>query len=176
MARENIDRLVDPGLVQGILAARSSRGSTSATRIEALRKNTPADGVVAGMCSINGDLFDETRSRAVVVHYDYTVLAGTQGHRNHYKQDRMFELAHRFRLPLVLFGEGGGGRPGEDHIGPRVAVDTHTFTTFSQLSGLVPLVAIVNGRTLRRQHRAGRVQRRDHRDRGLDARHGRARR
>ena len=81
------------------------------------------------------------------MHYDYTVLAGTQGHRNHYKQDRMFELAQRFRLPLVLFGEGGGGRPGEDDIGPRVAVDTHTFTTFSQLSGLVPLVAIVNGRT-----------------------------
>ena len=92
-------------------------------------------------------LFDETRSRAAVVHYDYTVLAGTQGHRNHYKQDRMFELAQRFRLPLVLFGEGGGGRPGEDYIGPRVAVDTHTFTTFSQLSGLVPLVAVVNGRT-----------------------------
>ena len=83
----------------------------------------------------------------MVVHYDYTVLAGTQGHRNHYKQDRMFELAHRFRLPVVLFGEGGGGRPGEDYIGPRVAIDTHTFTTFSQLSGLVPLVAIVNGRT-----------------------------
>jgi acetyl-CoA carboxylase carboxyltransferase component len=103
--------------------------------------------VVAGTCSINGHLFDESRSRAIVVHYDYTVLAGTQGHRNHYKQDRLFELAHRFRLPLILFGEGGGGRPGEDDIGPRVAVDTHTFTTFSQLSGLVPLVAVVNGRT-----------------------------
>ena len=59
----------------------------------------------------------------------------------------MFELAHRFRLPVVLFGEGGGGRPGEDYIGPRVAIDTPTFTTFSRLSGLVPLVAIVNGRT-----------------------------
>ena len=98
--------------------------------MDTLRKNTPADGVVAGTCSINGSLFDESRSRAVVVHYDYTVLAGTQGHRNHYKQDRMFELAHRFRLPVVLFGEGGGGRPGEDYIGPRVAIDTPTFTTF----------------------------------------------
>ena len=58
---------------------------------------TPGDGVVAGTCSINGALFDETRSRAIVVHYDYTVLAGTQGHRNHYKQDRMFELAIRCR-------------------------------------------------------------------------------
>ena len=146
MPRENIDRLVDPGSFKEywpLVVARQHQRNT----IEALRKNTPGDGVVAGMASINGTLFDETRSRAVVVHYDYTVLAGTQGHRNHYKQDRIFELAQRFKLPLVLFGEGGGGRPGEDDIGPRVAVDTHTFTTFSQLSGLVPLVAIVNGRT-----------------------------
>ena len=146
MARENIERLVDPGSFNEywplVVARQHQRHS-----IEALRKNTPGDGVVAGMCSINGDLFDETRSRAALVHYDYTVLAGTQGNRNHYKQDRLFELATRFRLPLVLFGEGGGGRPGEDYIGPRVAIDTHTFTTYSQLSGLVPLIAIVNGRT-----------------------------
>jgi acetyl-CoA carboxylase carboxyltransferase component len=146
MPRENIDRLVDPGSFKEywpLVVARQHQRNT----IEALRRNTPGDGVVAGMATINGTLFDETRSRAVVVHYDYTVLAGTQGHRNHYKQDRIFELAQRFKLPIVLFGEGGGGRPGEDDIGPRVAVDTHTFTTFSQLSGLVPLVAIVNGRT-----------------------------
>ena len=146
MPRENIEQLVDPGSFKEywplIVARQHQRHS-----IEELRNNTPADGVVAGTCSINGTLFDETRSRAAIVHYDYTVLAGTQGHRNHYKQDRIFELAQRFRLPLVLFGEGGGGRPGEDNIGPRVAVDTHTFTTFSQLSGLVPLVAVVNGRT-----------------------------
>ncbi len=146
MPRENIERLVDPGSFNEywplVVARQHQRHS-----IEALRKNTPGDGVVAGMCSINGDLFDETRSRAALVHYDYTVLAGTQGHRNHYKQDRMFELCQRFRLPLVLFGEGGGGRPGEDYIGPRVAIDTHTFTTYSQLSGHVPLIAVVNGRT-----------------------------
>ncbi len=146
MARENIARLVDPGSFDEywplVVARQHQRHS-----IEALRENTPGDGVVAGMCTINGELFDETRSRAALVHYDYTVLAGTQGNRNHYKQDRMFELCGRFRLPLVLFGEGGGGRPGEDNIGPRVAIDTHTFTTYSQLSALVPLIAIVNGRT-----------------------------
>ena len=146
MPRENIARLVDPGSFNEywpLVVARQHQRHA----MDALRKNTPGDGVVAGTCAINGDRFDDSRSRAVVVHYDYTVLAGTQGHRNHYKQDRIFELAHRFRLPVVLFGEGGGGRPGEDYIGPRVAIDTHTFTTFSQLSGLVPLVAIVNGRT-----------------------------
>jgi acetyl/propionyl-CoA carboxylase alpha subunit/acetyl-CoA carboxylase carboxyltransferase component len=146
MPRENIAQLVDPGSFNEywpLVVARQHQRHD----IEALRRDTPGDGVVAGTGSINGDLFDETRSRAAVVHYDYTVLAGTQGNRNHYKQDRLFELAHRFRLPVVLFGEGGGGRPGEDYIGPRVAIDTPTFTTYSKLSGLVPLIAIVNGRT-----------------------------
>lgn len=146
MPRENIEQLIDPGSFKEywpLIVARQHQRHDP----EALRRHTPADGVVAGTCSINGGLFDEAHSRAIVVHYDYTVLAGTQGHRNHYKQDRMFELAHRFRLPVVLFGEGGGGRPGEDAIGPRVAIDTPTFTTFSKLSGLVPLVGIANGRT-----------------------------
>jgi acetyl/propionyl-CoA carboxylase alpha subunit/acetyl-CoA carboxylase carboxyltransferase component len=146
MPRENIAELADAGSFKEywplIVAMQHQRNDA-----ETLRRETPADGVVAGTCSINGDLFDDTRSRAIIVHYDYTVLAGTQGRRNHYKQDRMFELAQRFRMPLVLFGEGGGGRPGDDHVGPRVAFDTHTFTTYSRLSGLVPLVAIVNGRT-----------------------------
>jgi acetyl/propionyl-CoA carboxylase alpha subunit/acetyl-CoA carboxylase carboxyltransferase component len=145
MPRENIARLVDPGSFNEywpLIVARQHQRNSMAQ----LRKNTPGDGVVAGMCSINGDLFDETRSRAALVHYDYTVLAGTQGGRNHYKQDRIFELCHRFQLPLVLFGEGGGGRPGDDYTGPRVAIDTKTFTTFSQLSGLVPMISVVNGR------------------------------
>ena len=77
-----------------------------------LRETTQADGLVMGIGSINGDLFDADRSRAVIVHYDYMVVAGTQGGRGHYKQDRMYELAGRYRLPLVLFAEGGGGRPG----------------------------------------------------------------
>ena len=89
MPRENIARLVDPGSFSEywpLVVARQHQRHA----MDGLRKNTPADGVVAGTCSINGGLFDESRSRAVVVHYDYTVLAGTQGHRNHYKQDRMF--------------------------------------------------------------------------------------
>ena len=114
--------------------------------METLRRTTPGDGVVAGIGAINGDHFGPEQSRAMVVAYDYTVLAGTQGGRNHYKQDRMFDLAKRLRLPVILFGEGGGGRPGDDSTGPGVAFDTPTFTQYAQLSGLVPLVAIVNGR------------------------------
>ncbi|MAI41840.1 MAG: carbamoyl-phosphate synthase large subunit [Gammaproteobacteria bacterium] len=146
MPRENISELMDEGSFKEywplIVAARHSRHD-----IETLRKQTPGDGLIAGTGTINADLFSEETARAMIVHYDYTVLAGTQGKRNHYKQDRMFELAQRFRMPLVLFGEGGGGRPGDDSRGPAVAFDTNTFTTFSKLSGLVPLVCVINGRT-----------------------------
>ncbi len=143
--RENIEQLVDPGSFKEywpLLVARQHQKYSD----EKLRQYTPADGVVAGTASINGDLFDDEHSRAIVLSYDYTVLAGTQGGRNHYKQDRLFELANRYRLPLVFFTEGGGGRPGDDYTGPRVAFDTYTFTQFSKLSGLIPLVGVNNGR------------------------------
>ena len=146
MPRENIAELMDEGSFKEywpLIVARQHRRHD----METLRKQTPADGLLAGTGTINADLFGEEAATAMVVHYDYTVLAGTQGGRNHYKQDRMFELANRFRIPLVLFGEGGGGRPGDDSTGPGVAFDTHTFTTFSKLSGLVPMVTIINGRT-----------------------------
>ena len=146
MPRENIDQLVDEGSFKEywpLIVARQHQRHD----METLRRNTPADGLIAGIGTINADLFGEDKARAMVVHYDYTVLAGTQGGRNHYKQDRMYELASRFRIPLVLFGEGGGGRPGDDKRGPGVAFDTDTFTQFSKLSGLVPLVSVINGRT-----------------------------
>lgn len=146
MPRENITQLMDPGSFKEywplIVARQHSRHD-----METLRKNTPADGLIAGIGTVNADLFGEEDARTMLVHYDYTVLAGTQGGRNHYKQDRMFELANRFRIPLILFGEGGGGRPGDDAKGPGVAFDTHTFTQFSKLSGLVPLISVINGRT-----------------------------
>ena len=145
MPRENIAELMDAGSFKEywpLIVARQHKRQDMAT----LRERTPGDGVVAGTGTINADLFGEEAARAMVVHYDYTVLAGTQGSRNHYKQDRMFELALRFRMPIVLFGEGGGGRPGDDSTGPAVAFDTHTFTQFSKLSGAVPMIGVNHGR------------------------------
>ncbi|MFL2783946.1 MAG: carboxyl transferase domain-containing protein [Dehalococcoidia bacterium] len=145
MPRENISQLVDEGTFKEygpLVVARQHQRRTD----EELRQQTPADGLVAGIGSINGKKFSPDRARAMVLSYDYTVLAGTQGGRNHYKQDRMFELAERFKLPVVFFTEGGGGRPGDDRTGPGVAFDTHTFTAFSQLSGWVPLIGVTNGR------------------------------
>ena len=107
--RENIDHLLDEGTFKeyGPLVI-----APSWQKKEWLRENTQADGLIMGVGNVNGDKFGPDRSRVAVVHYDYMVVAGTQGGRGHYKQDRMYELARRFRLPLVLFSEGGGGRPG----------------------------------------------------------------
>ena len=106
--RENIEHLMDGTFREyGPLVT-----AASWQKQEWLRETTQADGLVMGIGHINGDQFDDDRSRAVAVHYDYLVVAGTQGGRGHYKQDRIYELAGRYRLPLVLFAEGGGGRPG----------------------------------------------------------------
>jgi acetyl-CoA carboxylase carboxyltransferase component len=136
-ARENVDDLIDEGsLVEYgplMFAAQERRRD----RDELIRR-TPADGLVAGSARIDGH-------ESIVLSYDYTVLAGTQGMRNHIKKDRLFELAQRRQLPIVLFAEGGGGRPG-DVDWPHVAgLDCRAFHLFAQLSGLVPLVGIASG-------------------------------
>src|SRR5271163_4723829 len=109
--RENIDDLCDPGtfVEYGALVIAAQRRRRT---IEDLVKNTPADGMVAGIGRVNGDLFEESKAQCILMSYDYTVLAGTQGQQNHRKKDRMFEIAEKSRLPVVFFTEGGGGRPG----------------------------------------------------------------
>ena len=144
-ARENVEDLVDPGsFVEygGLaLAARRKRHS-----MDELVRRTPADGLVAGIGRVNGGLFGDERARCLVMAYDYTVLAGTQGKFNHYKKDRMFALAEQWRLPMVFFTEGGGGRPGDTDV--VFAADLHipAFHLLGRLSGLVPLVGIASGR------------------------------
>jgi acetyl-CoA carboxylase carboxyltransferase component len=143
-ARENVARLVDPGTFVEywplVVAHQHQRRG-----LEELQRDTTGDGVLAGTATINADLFGPSTARAVVVHYDYMVLAGTQGIRGHHKLDRMIELARRERRPMVLFAEGGGGRPGDDHRGPEIVIDVTSFTTFARLSALVPVVAVVSG-------------------------------
>lgn len=144
-ARENIADLVDPGsfVEYGALAIAAQRSRRSE---EDLVVNTPADGLVAGLATIGADRFGRGTARAVVVSYDYTVLAGTQGMRNHAKTDRAFDLAARQRLPVVLFAEGGGGRPGDTDVGGAAGLDVPTFRMLAGLRGHVPLVSIVSGR------------------------------
>ena len=140
-ARENIEDLCDPGsfVEYGALGVAAQRRRRT---MEDLIKNTPADGMVTGHATINADLFGAERGHCVVLAYDFTVLAGTQGHLNHRKKDRMFQLARELRLPLVLFAEGGGGRPGDTDG----EFSSRTFFDFPRLSGLVPMIAILSGR------------------------------
>uniref|UniRef100_UPI0024545B28 carboxyl transferase domain-containing protein n=1 Tax=Nocardia farcinica TaxID=37329 RepID=UPI0024545B28 len=144
-ARENIDDLVDAGsfVEYGRLAVAAQRLRRSP---EDLIANTPADGLVAGVATVNAEQFGERAARAVVLSYDYTVLAGTQGMRNHAKSDRMLELAHEQRLPVVFFTEGGGGRPGDTDYSGISGLDLTTFRAMGALSGRVPLIGIVSGR------------------------------
>lgn len=143
-ARENVADLVDvDSFVEYgplvIAAQRRRRG------VDDLIARTPADGLVGGIGRVNGELFAGRESRVVVMSYDYTVLAGTQGQQNHRKKDRLFDVAERLQVPVVFFAEGGGGRPGDtDGLGVS-GLDCWAFHDFARLSGLVPLVGITGG-------------------------------
>src|SRR5215217_4178032 len=142
--RENLADLVDPGsfVEYGRFAIAAQRGRRE---VEDLIARTPADGLIGGTASINGELFGE-RGACAVLSYDYTVLAGTQGALGHRKKDRLFELIERMRLPTVFFAEGGGGRPGDTDYPVVSALDTRAFALWARLSGLVPRIAVVAGR------------------------------
>jgi acetyl-CoA carboxylase carboxyltransferase component len=137
-ARENVADLLDPGSFAEygplVIAAQRRR-----RELQDLIERTPADGLVGGVGTVAGH-------PVVAASYDYTVLAGTQGLQNHRKKDRLFELAERQRLPVVLFAEGGGGRPGDTDGTGVSGLDCLAFNLFGRLSGLVPLVGITSGR------------------------------
>ena len=145
-ARENLEDLLDQGsfVEYGALNIAAQR---SRRPIDDLIARTPADGLITGLGTVNAPEFGEKAARCMVMSYDYTVLAGTQGHFNHKKMDRLLKLANEQRTPLILFAEGGGGRPGDtDAQGVVIAgLDLPTFSLFAQLSGKVPLVGIVSG-------------------------------
>jgi acetyl/propionyl-CoA carboxylase alpha subunit/acetyl-CoA carboxylase carboxyltransferase component len=143
-ARENVAQLVDDGsfIEYGSLAIAAQRRRR---KLDDLIKNTPADGLIAGVATVNADKFGANDARCMVIAYDYTVLAGTQGHMNHKKIDRMLGLAEQWRMPLVFYAEGGGGRPGDtDRLG-MTGLDGPSFVQFAKLSGLVPVVGVVSG-------------------------------
>ena len=137
-ARENIADLCDEGsfVEYGALAVAAQSRRRSA---DDLVRNTPADGMVTGIGTVNGQ-------RVVVMAYDFTVLAGTQGMRNHQKTDRMLGVALQNSLPVVLLAEGGGGRPGDVDVAIVAGLNLATFASFARLNGRVPVVGVVAGR------------------------------
>ncbi len=137
-ARENMADLCDAGSFTeyGALAVAAQRSRRSE---EDLVQNTPADGMVTGIGTVNG-------RQIVAMAYDATVLAGTQGMRNHQKTDRMLGLALQNKLPVVLFAEGGGGRPGDVDMPIVAGLHVATFASYARLNGQVPVVGIAAGR------------------------------
>ncbi|PRZ40867.1 acetyl/propionyl-CoA carboxylase alpha subunit [Antricoccus suffuscus] len=136
-ARENIDALVDPGsfVEYGSLAiAAQRRRRTEQDLIE----RTPADGIVLGTAMVSG-------TPIAVFAYDYTVLAGTQGYTNHRKMDRLFRVADQLKLPIVIFAEGGGGRPGDTDKPNGPGLIGETFLLLAAMVGKVPIVGVVAG-------------------------------
>lgn len=145
-ARENIDHLCDMGSFTefGSLMVAAQRGRRT---MEDLIKNTPADGLITGVGEVNGVFFELPKCKCMVLSYDYTVLAGTQGAFNHKKTDRAIQMARSANLPIIFFAEGGGGRPGDVdfeliHSG---GLDVPTFVEYARLSGKVPRIAVVGG-------------------------------
>jgi acetyl-CoA carboxylase carboxyltransferase component len=144
-ARENITQLCDEGsfMEYGALTVAAQRSRRS---LDDLIANTPADGMITGVATINAQYFGSERSSCAVLAYDATVLAGTQGAMNHDKTDRLLEVALQHQLPVVLFAEGGGGRPGDVDQVMVAGLHITTFSKFASLSGDVPVVGIVSGR------------------------------
>ena len=136
--RENIADLVDDGsFVEwgGLALAAQARRLSPAELIAA----SPADGLVCGIGTVDG-------ARTMILAYDFTVFAGTQGVIGHKKLDRMLAIAAAEALPVVIFAEGGGGRPSDTDWPIIAGLDTPSFLAFARLSGAVPLVGIVSGR------------------------------
>ena len=143
-ARENVNDLCDTGsfIEYGALIVAAQRGRRT---LDELVRKTPADGLIAGVGTVNRDLFSDDKARCMVLAYDFTVLAGTQGLFNHKKMDRMLHIANLWHLPTVFFAEGGGGRPGDTDANVVAGLDLTTFSRFAALSGKVPLIGIVEG-------------------------------
>jgi acetyl-CoA carboxylase carboxyltransferase component len=144
-ARENLADLIDADsfIEYGQLAVAAQR---SRKTYEDLQIDTAADGVITGIATINRENFGPDKSRVAVVIYDYSVLAGTQGFYHHQKLDRIFLMAQDLNLPVVMYTEGGGGRPGDTDVTTMIAgLHIESFYTWAKLSGQVPRIAINNG-------------------------------
>src|SRR6267143_830629 len=127
--RDRLKLLLDPGseFQEDFLFARSQD------------TETPADGVVTGVGTVDG--------RAVcIMANDYTVKAGSWGEKTVQKIVRIQERAARLRVPMLYLVDAAGGRiseqikifPGRLHAG-------RIFYNEVQLSGVVPQVCILFG-------------------------------
>ncbi|MDQ2089616.1 carboxyl transferase domain-containing protein [Marimonas arenosa] len=136
-ARENIADLFDEEsfIEYGALAVAAQR---SRKPLEDLQARSQGDGIICGTGTVDG------RPVAAMA-VDYMVMAGTQGFNHHRKMDRLIEVAGRDGLPIVLFAEGGGGRPNDSDVAQVMAawLNVTSFRAFAAHRG--PKIGIVAG-------------------------------
>jgi acetyl-CoA carboxylase carboxyltransferase component len=144
-ARENLADLIDGTAVSeyGQLAVAAQRTRRDG---DALFAETAADAVITAIGPVNADLFAIADSQTALIINDYTVLAGTQGYFHHRKIDRLLGLAAEGGLPIVMYTEGGGGRPGDtDVLVSMAGLNVPTFHRWAALAGKVPRIAVNHG-------------------------------
>ena len=137
-ARENLANLCDPNTFQeyGQLAVAAQRNRHD---YDTLKTTTAADGIITGIGQING------HPTAIIVN-DYSVLAGTQGYFHHQKLDRLLSIAEQKKLAVIMFTEGGGGRPGDTDVTIiNSGLQCKSFSTWAALSGHIPRISVANG-------------------------------
>jgi acetyl-CoA carboxylase carboxyltransferase component len=137
-ARENLSLLCNGGSFQeyGQFAVAAQRQRHD---YETLKTTSAADGIITGIAKIDG------KSVALIVN-DYSVMAGTQGFFHHQKLDRILEVAGHKKLPVIMYTEGGGGRPGDTDVTVvNSGLQCASFGTWAGLSGLVPRISVANG-------------------------------
>lgn len=144
-ARENVaDLLDDQPNEYGALALAAQR---SRFNDETLRQKSPGDGIITATGTVNVDQFGADAARCAVMAVDYTVMAGTQGFFHHKKMDRLLEIAIDRKLPVIMFAEGGGGRPNDVDTHELVVAQLYvpSFARFAKLAGVAPRATIVSG-------------------------------
>jgi acetyl-CoA carboxylase carboxyltransferase component len=132
MARERIGRLLDPGsgIEVGMMAGHSASDGWRVTR-----GGVDFIGTVHGMPVITSST-------------DFTEHGGNYGAD---RIPRLMALAAEHRWPAVLFVDGGGSKPPDHDAAPdTIPVNGtlgpfHYFDGVAELSGLVPVIAIVSG-------------------------------
>lgn len=150
-ARENLYDLIDADsfIEYGELVVAAQRTRLEGEALERTRN----DGVITGWATINVGSNDaspaEKRTkRCAVVVYDYGVLAGTQGHFHHGKLDRIFHSVLANPAPVVIYAEGGGGRPGDlDVLNLKASgLEVPSFGLLARIKARgIPIVTIANG-------------------------------
>ena len=144
-AREHRRPVRSPAASSNTARWRSPRSARRRSHDDLVR-NTPADGMVTGIGSINAEQFGAERSRCrrdgLRRH-----RAGRHAGPSQPPEDRP-HARHRVqqRLPVVLFAEGGGGRPGDTDMPIVAGLHVTTFASYARLSGQVPVIGIVAGR------------------------------